>query len=142
MPILNYTTTVPTDRTMGQVQGLLVRAGAWQVLTNYEAGKPTSIAFTLNTPSGPRSFVLPVDTEAVHFLLDHDRKVERRFKTKEQAERVAWRIIKDWLEAQLAILESGMVSFDQIMLPYMRSGNGQTMYELYLADQLALGTGT
>jgi hypothetical protein len=27
------------------------------------------------------------------------------------------------------------------MLPYMRSDSGETMYELYLSNQLALGSG-
>lgn len=46
------------------------------------------------------------------------------------------RIAKDWLEAQLAILATEMVTFDQVMLPYMRALDGRTMWELYLDEQL------
>lgn len=49
--------------------------------------------------------------------------------TKEQAERVAWRILKDWVEAQMALLDIQMVRFEEIFLPYIETGNGQTIYE-------------
>lgn len=51
--------------------------------------------------------------------------------TYEQAERVAWRIIKDWIEAQMAILESKQVVFEEIFLPYMLNNKGQTFFEAY-----------
>ena len=70
------------------------------------------------------------------------QKIEAKLKTLEQAQRVAWRIVKDWLEAQLAIIETEMVTLDQVMLPYMQGDNGQTVYELYRDQQLALGTGS
>ena len=60
---------------------------------------------------------------------------------REQAERVAWRIVKDWVEAQMAILESEMVQMDEIFLPYMLSNSGQTVFEAYRNNQLALGGG-
>ena len=64
-----------------------------------------------------------------------------RYSTPEHAERVAWRIVKDWLEAQLAIIRTEMVTLDQVMLPYMVGDEGHTVYELYRDRQLALGTG-
>ena len=50
--------------------------------------------------------------------------------TKEQAERVAWRILKDWVEAQMALLDIEMVSFEEIFLPYIETQNGKTVYEV------------
>lgn len=58
---------------------------------------------------------------------------------REQAERVAWRIVKDWVEAQMAILESEMVQMDEIFLPYMVDNNGQTLFQAYRSNQLMLG---
>ena len=55
--------------------------------------------------------------------------------------RVAWRILKDWVAAQLAIVETEMVSLDEVMLPYLRSDDGRTLYELFTERQLALTTG-
>ena len=47
---------------------------------------------------------------------------------RQQATRVAWRILKDWIEAQLALLDTGMVELEEIFLPYMLQGD-QTLYQ-------------
>jgi hypothetical protein len=143
MPLLDYTTTVPTSRTIGQVQGLLVEAGARQIMTEYDpTGTPTAIAFIVQTGFGMRPFKLPVNAGRVNAVLKRDRKVAPRYKTPEHAERVAWRILKDWLEAQLALIRSEMVTLDQVMFPYMvGSDGGGTVYELYRDQQLALMPG-
>lgn len=57
---------------------------------------------------------------------------------REQAERVAWRIIKDWIEAQMAILESEMVTMDEIFLPYTLDNKGNTLYQLFATNALQL----
>lgn len=138
MPLLNYTTEVPVGRTLGQVQGLLVEAGARSVMTNYDdVGRALGIAFSVQTAYGLRSFMLPVHASSVETVLRRD-KVPPRYQTPQHAERVAWRIIKDWLEAQLAIIRTEMVTLDQVMLPYMHDDSGVTVYELYRDRQLAL----
>lgn len=138
MALLNYSTTVPVSRTIGQVHALLVEAGARQIMTTYsDVGTPTGVSFAIVIADGSRAFTLPVQVERVAAVLKRDRKVPPRYKTPEQAERVGWRIVKDWLEAQLALLKTEMVTFEEIMLPYMRSADGTTMYELYVRGQLA-----
>jgi hypothetical protein len=140
--LLNYTTSVPVGRTIGQVQGLLVEAGARQVMTSYDdVGRATGIAFAVQTAQGVRTFTLPVNSARVEGVLKRD-KVPPRYSTPEHAECVAWRIVKDWVEAQLAIIRTEMVTLDQVMLPYMRGDDGRTVYELYLDQQLALPAGS
>lgn len=139
MPLLNYTTEVQVGRSVGQVHEILIKAGARSILSEFdEAGRPKGVSFLVETPHGPRGFRLPVNVDRVLSVLVKDRSVQPRFKTREQAERVAWRIAKDWLEAQLAIVATEMVSFDQVMLPYMQDGRGHTLYELYLDNALGL----
>lgn len=142
MPLLNYTTTVPGSRTAHQIVELLANHGASQILLDYGqvrdgGSQVTGLSFAIETPHGVMRYRLPVDDEAVYTVLRGDRKVPNRFKTRVQAERVAWRILKDWIEAQLAIVETTMVSLDQVMLPYMLMGEG-TVYDLYKAQQLAI----
>lgn len=140
-PLLNYTTTVPVSRTIGQVQGLLVEAGARSIMAHYdEVGRPTGMAFAVQTAYGMRTFTLPVNGHRVEAVLKRE-KVPPRYLTPEHAERVAWRILKDWVEAQLAIIRTEMASLDQVMLPYMQGDNGMTVYELYRDQQLALPAG-
>lgn len=138
MALLNYTTTVPASRTIGEVQGLLVQAGARRIMTEYDGvGNAVGMAFEVLTAYGPRSFMLPVQADRVGSVLKRE-KVAPRYRTPEHAERVAWRILKDWLEAQLALIRVEMATIDQVMLPYMADDDGRTLYEAYRDRQLAL----
>lgn len=140
MGTLNYTTKVPVAKTIGEIQEMLVRQGAATVATTYTDGQPTGISFMLNTPHGQRAFSLPVNVAAVNALLvkqnDNrelrpDGKRVMAFTTTEHAARVAWRVLKDWVEAQLAIIESQMATLDQVMLPYLHADGDRTVYEIY-----------
>jgi hypothetical protein len=137
MPIKDYTTTVPALRTVGQIQDILAKAGAAQILAEYNAGRVVGLTFTVNTATGPQAFTLPARPDLVRAVLLRQR-VQPRYATEEHAECVAWRIIKDWIEAQLAIIQTEMVTLDQVMLPYMRTANGSTMYQRYLQHGQAL----
>lgn len=140
MPILNYTTEVATAKSIAEVHQILVRGGARAIQTEYDKGVPTSVAFSIDTPHGLRYYTLPIKTGPVLSVLKR-QKVAPRFQTAEHAQRVAWRIMKDWLEAQLALAALEMVTIDQVMLPYMRSDDGRTTYEIYRDQQLALPAG-
>ena len=135
MPLLNYTTKVNVYATLGEIQGVLVKHGAKKIMQDYDdAGRITALTFSIETPAGVRGIRLPANVDAVHKVLTRQRvKCDR-----EQAERVAWRIVKDWVEAQMAILESEMVQMDEIFLPYMVNNAGQTFFQAYQANQLRL----
>lgn len=136
MPLLNYTTKVDVYTTIGAIQGCLVKHGARKIMQDYDSeGKPQALCFAIETKFGMRGIKLPANVDAVHKVLANQKvKCDR-----EQAERVAWRILKDWVEAQMAILESQMVQMDEIFLPYMVAKEGLTTYELYQKNQLMLG---
>jgi hypothetical protein len=138
VPLLNYTTQISAARTAAEVQVILARGRARAVATEYDGtGRPIGIAFEIQTPHGPRTYALPVDAGKVFAVMCRDR-VPPKFRTTDQAERVAWRIIKDWIEAQLAIVATQMVTFEQVMLPYMRTEDGSTVYERYERSELGL----
>jgi hypothetical protein len=118
---LNYTTTVPVTRTLAEIQDLLAAHGADQITTRFTATSgPTGMSFTLTGPHGPRAFTLPIDVDAVHRLLATDaaaedirrrlRKNPTQYQTREHAAQVAWRTAKDWVEAQLAIVQAQMAT--------------------------------
>jgi len=135
MPLLNYTTKIDIFTTLGQIQGMLVKHGAKKILQEYDsAGHVEAVSFVIDTPIGMQAIRLPAKVDAVQkVLLKQKVKAER-----DQAERVAWRIIKDWVEAQMAILESEMVTLDEIFLPYMVNQAGETVYKLFIDKQFFL----
>jgi hypothetical protein len=132
MAILNYTTTISTDRTMGEIQRLLAKNGAREVSIRYDdAGEPTAIRFVLVRDARPLHFQLPNRWQGVYAALQSDKKVQPRYRTVEQALRVSWRIIKDWLEAQLALIEAELASPTEVFLPYAITDDGRTLAERY-----------
>lgn len=144
MALLNYSTKIRVEDTLSEIQQRLARHGARQVLLVYgEYGDVEAISFAINTPFGMRGFRLPADVDKTLAVLErqYDRGQLRKGgrPTRDQAARVAWRIIKDWLEAQLALIETEMVTLDQIMLPYLQVDSaGRTLYEAMVEQRLAL----
>jgi hypothetical protein len=150
MPLLFYTTKVPVTRTMTEVAKLLAKAGARAVTTAYDEGEPTGLSFYVGGVHGTRGYTMPVNTAGVLQVLTKQRKageVGRPLATREHAARVAWRIAKEWLQVQLALVEAGMATVDQIMLPYLhvdQDGDGRplTLYDRYRDhEQRALAAG-
>ena len=138
MPALKYTTTIAAAKSLSQITDALAKHGASSIRTDYIDGKPAGLGFLLPTPHGDRNFALPVDVDAVHRLLSAQRsgqagyaKNSRVDDRREQAERVAWRVLHDWLIAQLAIIEAQMVAFDQVMLPYLKVDDDRTLYAAF-----------
>jgi hypothetical protein len=131
MPILNYSTSVPTMRSISEIQHKLVKAGAFQVLHEYEAsGRVASVSFKIQTKFGPIAYRMPANVPAIQAVLR--KQFPRSSQMQQKAEQVAWRILKDWLEAQLALVETGMVAVEQVFLPYAQDATGRTVYEALL----------
>ena len=134
MALLNYTTSIDVHKTLGEIQKILVAHGARKLMYDYDdKGRINSLCFTVLTPDGEKGIKLPANVPAIYEVLKRQKQAG---KIKigidyEQAERVAWRIIKDWVEAQMAILESQMVQMEEIFLPYMINNKGQTFFAAY-----------
>lgn len=129
MPIANYSTRVNALKTVVEIQSILIAHGAKSILTNYEKdGSIESLSFIVETLYGDMPIRLPVNAKAVLKVLKEQR-IPQRYANYQQATRIAWRIVKDWVRAQMAILETEMVELEQIFLPYMITKNNQTLYE-------------
>lgn len=134
MAIKNYTTVKDVFSSLGEIQGSLAKHGATKIMTEYDGGKPVSVSFVLETQAGPRGFTLPAPVEGtLRAFAAAKVKADR-----EQAEMTAWRNVRDWVLAQMALVESCDIPVDQVYLPYMTNHDGRTLYEIYSAGQLAL----
>lgn len=71
MPILNYTTEINADKTVGELQRILAKAGASRIMIEYVSGDPAALLFELNQ----RQYRLPCRHEAVLKQLRTDRNV-------------------------------------------------------------------
>jgi hypothetical protein len=135
MALLNYTSKVPADKSISEISRMLAKAGAKQIMHDYDDnGYITALSFSLMLEGQHLGFRLPTDWRPVQQILKDMRRENTRLSTsitsQEHALNVAWRITKDWVEAQLAIIETRMVTTPQVFLPYaVNAQTGKTLYE-------------
>lgn len=138
MPIMNYTTKIDAHRTVGEIQRTLAKIGASNVSVDYSDGEPASLLFLLNLKDKYFSFRMPANWRGIYTLLVNDSMVAKALKTELQARNVAWRILQDWVESQLALIEAQLATPVEIFLPYLVAKDGLTLYQLLGDDRIKL----
>jgi len=134
------TTKIPPERTVQEIGSLLAQAGARQIVTEFDAGgEIIGVRWTIERDGITIPFSMPARIEPVFQLLiqrlsprNRDKKAEQ---VREQARRVAWRQLFRWLEAQLAMIETGMVATEEVFMPYIEVRPGRTMFEELVAGR-------
>ena len=137
-PFLGHT-DVSADRSIAELQKMLGDAGASSITlqNDVERRRPVAVQFTLTQASEPMTFELPARTEGVLRQLQAQRKARPKNSTerdrwaredREQAEKVAWRQVRRWVEAQLALVNTQMVDLAEVFLPYVQMPTGRSLY--------------
>ena len=142
MPILNYTTEISVAKTAGEIQEILARAGANRVMIEFGIDRvPSAVSFQIDFQGQPISYHLPTRWQGVYQALRNNKDVPARLKTEAQAKKVGWRIVKDWINSQCAMIEAGTAELTEVFLPYMLNNKNQTMFDVWKDETLALGSG-
>jgi len=135
MPLLNYTTKVSVNQTVQEVHSTLAKAGANAILNEYDLnGNISGVKFRLEIKGHQVFYELPANINGVTNAL----KKDRAYRDDPHARRVAWRILKDWIEAQMAIVTAGMAEVPQVFLPYAQTDNGQNVYQRIQSSGLTM----
>lgn len=136
--IKNYTTKIPVEKTISEIEEILAKAGAKKILKDYDGvGNISAVSFMVAVDNRDIPFKLPIDLQAWTALIDRavdEKKLPKRFmQDADQARRVGWRVIKDWIDAQMALVETKIVKIDQVFLPYVYDiKTDQTLYEKFI----------
>lgn len=141
MSLLNYTTKIDVEKTIGEIQKMLSTHGAQKIMTDYEDKVISALSFAIVVNDKIMGFRLPCDWRPVLTLMKNDRNVPRRLCDRSQAVRVAWRIVKDWVEAQMALIDTAMVKTQDVFLPYAVMADGRTLAENVQDGKFLLGNG-
>ena len=129
MAILKYTTQISFDRTITEIQAILVKHGATKIIVDYEEQIPKSMTFCLSLNDNLIAFTLPANYSGVFRAMKKADKIPQKLLTEEQAKRVSWRIVKSWIESQVAIVEAELADMAEIFLPYAITKTGKTLYK-------------
>lgn len=129
--IKNYSSGTSPSISIGKIQQFLANVGANAVTVKYKEGHPVALSFVLNvtTQEGQLAlnFTLPARIERVHELLQKVREAKRR--TREQARKTAWANLRDWVDAQVALIQSEQVVVSEVFLPYLVLPTGKSLFE-------------
>lgn len=137
MPILNFTTKIDSWKTVNEIQQTLAKHKITHFAIKNEGSFPVGLSFTIDYNGQPLNFLLPSNYKGVLRCLKNDRKVPNSSKNEEQALRTSWRIIKDWVESQLAMVQAELAPIQEVFMPYLIiNSTGQT-----LSDKLLNGDG-
>ncbi len=140
MKLANYSTTVPCRRSIDLIQQMLAAHGAKAIMMDYEGGEPSALTFRVEVKSQEDGMIqfgfrLPADWRRTLTVLNKTEGIPQRMKCNDQAKRIAWRTIHDWLRAQLALIETGAAEIHQVFLPYAITPTGQTLFEVLQSKQ-------
>jgi hypothetical protein len=138
------TTQIAPQKTASEITGVLSRApGIKQIQQEFNGqGKVVAIHFGIEiSPEIRRAYRLPINTRPVFEILKSKSRRSKDADIRAQAERTAWRLVLRWVQAQLAMIQTGMVSTPEAFYPYMlvrdaKTGHMRTTFEGFVADQL------
>lgn len=135
--ILNYTTSIVASKTVGEIQQMLASKGARKIITDYsESGVLVGISFTVTINKMEVLFRLPANWKGVQKAIKNQkRSAAAKYKTDNHAVNVCWRIIKDWIEAQMAIVEAEQADIATVFLPYAVMNNNETVSKNFLSEK-------
>lgn len=120
--VKNYTSSVPATRSVQHIENKLITHGAKNILKLYENKKLTGIAFILDLNGNELPFRLPVRISNVEKMLKTQVRRPRKDTYKNisaQAERTAWKLLADWVDIQISLIELQQVQFLEVFLPYV-----------------------
>lgn len=133
MTLYMETTKIAAEKTAQEIGYLLGQAGARAIQTEYKDRKVSAMSFCVRVKEADIPFRLPIRTEPIFEYLQKRRSPMyrgRKFEQdQEQAERVAWRQVFRWVQAQLALIDTGMVRIEEVFLPYFQVGIDETLFQ-------------
>jgi hypothetical protein len=132
--VKNYTSEVPAVRSVNHIEAQLVKHGAKNIMKTYNDSKKLSgVAFIISIDGKDTPFKLPARTDRVEVQLRS--KVSRPRKgtldrIKDQAERTAWKLLSDWVDVQMSLIELDQAEIMEVFFPYLYNHEkDQTFFE-------------
>lgn len=119
----NYTSSVPAEHSIAFIEAKLVRHGATNIMKTYADKKLTGIAFILPMKNGRNVPIrLPARVDRVEKILRADVRrpsASTYERIAAQAQRTAWKILADWVDAQTAMISLEQVEPLEIFLAFV-----------------------
>lgn len=140
MNIKNYTSSVSADKSILDIERILIAMGARNIAKEYDRfGKVDAISFSIPRGEGIVPFKLPAKRDAIKKLFMQKYRRHSKSQVEQcaaQADRTAWKNMKEWVELQATMIELEQVEFMEVFMPYIYNmQQGKTIYELAKENQ-------
>jgi hypothetical protein len=134
------TTKVSARDSAAEITASLVAHGAKSINTDYEGGKIVGLRWIMRVSGQDVLFDMPARVDPVHKRLKQAYPRWDSVKTRETAERVAWRQLLRWVQAQNAMIDIGMAQTAEVFMPYMvlNPANNQRLFDALMESQMKM----
>lgn len=142
MFLKNYTSDVPISQTIHRIEQTLIKCGVSGIMKEYGAlGNVVAVTFQIKLEGAePWTIRLPANVQKAWdalwlnyangdklsadgmSLCWSSRKNKKKADFRDQAERTAWKIIQDWVEVQMSMIQMQQADFREVFLPYAWDG--------------------
>lgn len=137
MAIKNITSMIKPEKTIMEIERILIDFGARGILKEYSGKRVDSLSFYIERDGQKIPFKMPMKIESARRMVEkavNDRKLPNKFKNEpfrtEKAESVGWRVIKDWIHSQLSLIEIQFADPIELLLAYVYdSKTNKTFFE-------------
>jgi hypothetical protein len=120
--IKNYTSTVPASRSVLHIEDRLVKHSAKNILKIYTDKKLSGLAFIVEVNGKDIPFRLPARIDRVEKQLRGSIRRPRSGtmdRIADQSERTAWKLLADWVDVQMSLIELDQVELIEVFMPYI-----------------------
>jgi hypothetical protein len=123
MSIRNYTSEIPASRSIASIMQRLVDHGASEVAASYVDKRVVGLVFVI--PGGDSKHIpirLPARSKQIAVVLRRSYKKVNDATAKrieEQAERTAWKLLDEWIQIQLNLIQLEQIEFLEAFLPFV-----------------------
>ena len=135
----NYTSKITANRSIAHIEMKLAGHGAQKIMKEYTLeGKILSLTFSIKFNGSDLPFKLPSRVKQCKEILYQQIRRPRQDTLKrldEQAERTAWKILSDWVDIQMSMIDLAQVEFTEVFLPYAYDPEkNRTLFETMKAN--------
>ncbi len=123
------TTSIDVAITCAKIEDILQKRGVIEVWKRFKNGQVEAIEFLMKIGEDEIPFKLPMRWQMIQVLARKGKTRYRKTGSEDQARRIGARLVLRWIEAQFALVDTGMVEAQEVFLPYMISDSGKTFYE-------------
>jgi hypothetical protein len=135
----NYTSSLPVESSISIIQRALIQHKVRRIVFEQDGeGSTTALSFEMVVSGKRLAFRLPVRFDGVRPLVeqafrDSHQKRPTGPALDAQTQRTAWANVKDWVLAQMALIDAAQVKVEEVFFPYLLDESDRTVFEAFEA---------